>query len=738
MIDELSNLYRYDERKFRKSLELSKTEEVKQEQLIANIILLGHILEKSLSNDKFELGRSFTNLRYIADVLKTYDRKGYDKSELGYQSAIATVRKVYEIHKNTKYVKEVTNILSYSLREIQNSQSNTGGVEVISNVSKKQNKKKNFEELSENRYSVRAFSDEPVEPSAIEKIVHISAKTPSVCNRQASRVRIIYDKKIIAKILEVQGGMAGYSTPPCLMLITVDDSSFLGAHERNQGFIDGGLYAMSILYSMEYEGLAACPLNCMFLEDKEKTIRGLLNIPETEKLIMFIACGHFKESNYVCKSFRYPAEHFLINVSELSDFKYSPEPPSEVELLLRERELELNTLRRPGVKLATRKLAGAVYRKIRKVAVGVGKKNRRLIRTARSYLKVKQQTRPQLSRIKADGAILTICVYNNFGNILQRFALQRFLENKGYNYYSLDMFDYGSSREEDINPRFVEFANKYIKSDIFSNSTSKKYKSYIVGSDQIWRPQLLSNQIGGVKSFFLDFIKNNKDVHRLSYAASFGVNRLKDGGYDESLIQKIKPLIGKFDKVSVREESAKYLLEELAGRNMNPELVVDPTLLLGVSEYDDIIGSMETTESQRVFYFCFDNTPSYDKVLSLIKEKYGRFKPSWPAGVEEWLYNIKESDLVVTGSFHAVVFSIIFHTQFVVFNDENSPNYRVNNLLNNLGISDERIIENDNSASSFSLDNLKPIDWEAVDIKINHLRKTSGEWLINSIKRERQ
>ncbi len=734
MIDELGRLFEYDERKFRESLELSRTEGVKQEQMIANIILLSHILEKSLSNDKFELGRSFTNLRYIANVLKSYDERGYDKADLGYQSAIATVRKVYEVHENTKYAKEVADILGHSLEEIKHSRSDMGGVDSIPLASKKRNKEKNFEELSSGRFSIRAFSDRPVDPDDIGEIVRISAKSPSVCNRQASRIRVMYDKEIIAKILDIQGGMAGYSTPPCLMLVTTDDSSFLGAHERNQGFIDGGLYAMSLLYSLEYKGLAACPLNCMFLEDKEKMIRSLLDVPETEKLIMFIACGHFKENNYVCKSFRYPTGHFLMNVGKLGNFKYKPEPSSGMELLLQERSAELDILRQPGIKLATRKLMGAVRRKIKKSVERVSRRGKRLTQTAGSKLKV-QTMLSQLSKMKADGAIVTICVYNNFGNILQRFALQRYLENKGYKYYSLDMLDYNTVKQEDINPRFVEFAKEHIKSDTFGTSTSRKYKSYIVGSDQIWRPELLSSQVGGVASFFLDFVER-KNAQKLSYAASFGVGDLKKGGYNKGLVGEIEPLIGEFDGVSVREESAKRLVDELAGRKMNSELVIDPTLLLDRFEYDSILDNTTTKiDLKRVFYFSFDGIPSYSDILNLVQDKYGKFEPSWPASVEEWLYNIRESELVITGSFHAVVFSIIFHTQFIVFEDQKSPNHRVRNLLNVLGIDKERIIGDNDTAHSFSLDKLEPVDWDSVDAGVEKLRKDSGEWLINNIKR---
>ena len=69
---------------------------------------------------------------------------------------------------------------------------------------------------------------------------------------------------------------------------------------------------MSVLYALEYKGLAACPLHAMFETGRDLTVRGMLDIPENEKLITFISVGHFKKESHVPKSFRYAPSDIIM------------------------------------------------------------------------------------------------------------------------------------------------------------------------------------------------------------------------------------------------------------------------------------------------------------------------------------------------------------------------------------------------------------------------------------------
>lgn len=152
-----------------------------------------------------------------------------------------------------------------------------------------------FIQLAQNRYSVREYSSELVSQELLDKVCEVSMKTPSVCNRQATPVYQITDLEKIKAALEIQGGFSGYDMSPVLLLVTSNIRAFMNNGERNEPFVDGGLFSMSLLYALEAYGLAACPLNAMFSLSQDRKTRALLHIPDYELPVMYIAVGNFPD-----------------------------------------------------------------------------------------------------------------------------------------------------------------------------------------------------------------------------------------------------------------------------------------------------------------------------------------------------------------------------------------------------------------------------------------------------------
>lgn len=175
---------------------------------------------------------------------------------------------------------------------------------VVDTVGKRDNLGKGFVELAEHRYSVSEYSAEPVSQDVLDKVYAVAMKTPSVCNRQATRVYQITNPAKVKAALDIQGGFHGYAAPPVLLLVTSDIRAFMNESERNEPFTDGGLFSMSLLYALEAYGLAACPLNAMFDLSQAQCTRKLLGIPDNEFLIMYIAVGNFPDTVPVCCSTR--------------------------------------------------------------------------------------------------------------------------------------------------------------------------------------------------------------------------------------------------------------------------------------------------------------------------------------------------------------------------------------------------------------------------------------------------
>lgn len=162
------------------------------------------------------------------------------------------------------------------------------------------------------RRSIREFTQAPVDPDLIRQAVQIALQAPSVCNRQSGRVHVIDDPKMMQDVLKVQGGFSGYPMPPKLLLVTSDLPSFLFVAERNQPYIDGGLFMMNLLLGLTQLGLGCCSLNTAMNTQREAKIRARLGIADTEVFIAFVAVGHFDPSVLTPRSKRLPIEDIII------------------------------------------------------------------------------------------------------------------------------------------------------------------------------------------------------------------------------------------------------------------------------------------------------------------------------------------------------------------------------------------------------------------------------------------
>lgn len=298
---------------------------------------------------------------------------------------------------------------------------------------------------------------------------------------------------------------------------------------------------------------------------------------------------------------------------------------------------------------------------------------------------------------------------DNYGAILQTYALQRFLRNKGHDAYVIRYYakrdkisfnqkivnilrDPGVFLNKKKNQRlsdkisawnmlrdFDSFRNEYIalSPTVYNGlddiqNTPPEAELYITGSDQVWYGNLYDRQNW---AFFLDFGSIN--TKRISYAASFGRSYFPCG--DEN---KFKELMSRFDAVSVREENAIRMCNE---RGINAIRCLDSTLILDINDYKGLMAHRKHIEPYVYFYTVnvTDKKEIYWKRLSkLLKQRgyktivttgsgYKRAEEIFDgaeydyATVKEWLSNIFYADTVITASFHGVAFSIMLQKPFI-------------------------------------------------------------------------
>lgn len=333
----------------------------------------------------------------------------------------------------------------------------------------------------------------------------------------------------------------------------------------------------------------------------------------------------------------------------------------------------------------------------------------------------------------------------NYGAVIQAYALQEYLrlnnfETEIINYIPLKikliqiLVNIRRFRITELikEIKINEFRKEFLMLSKNTYLTNKKlikkcqnYDIYICGSDQIWNESFTQySEFKPNLSYYLNFTKIDKT--RVAYAASFGVDVLSP-----AVKNLVKPDLERFNSISVREFTGKEIIEEM---NLIASLVVDPTLLLERDAYEKVIKTRKSKIEYQLFsYILHTNQLTANKVDKYIFSKYfdkdiDKKYNQEPIGIVDWLNSVKNCKLVLTNSFHGVVFAIIFNKKFIVIPVEGSNmNNRVTTLLHSVGL-ENRIIDSFNESKIDDLMN-EPIEWEQVESRVNELREGSIEFL---------
>lgn len=159
------------------------------------------------------------------------------------------------------------------------------------------------------RYSLREFSDQPIDIEIIRRALWLAMKSPSVCNRQPWHVYHTTDQVIKESALRHQAGNRGFGHKiPNLLILATDLKAFMPGQEHYQHWIDGGLLSMSLIYALHSLGVATCCLNWSQSPANDKLIRSLVDIKDHHTIIMLLAAGWPNDDNRVCVSARRPLE----------------------------------------------------------------------------------------------------------------------------------------------------------------------------------------------------------------------------------------------------------------------------------------------------------------------------------------------------------------------------------------------------------------------------------------------
>ena len=365
--------------------------------------------------------------------------------------------------------------------------------------------------------------------------------------------------------------------------------------------------------------------------------------------------------------------------------------------------------------------------------------------------------------------IVTLPLHSNYGGLLQAYALQTVLERMGHEVehlqpkvvysplhpqwmmpmvwtkrcirkfflgeWRLPVFQHPRKwirKHTDLFIRQYIYC-RYLQDEDWTSKLAMQYDALVIGSDQVWRAAYAYPYA----RYFADFASGTS-VRRISYAASFGV-----AGSDLSReqISVCKPLLQSFNVVSVRESSAVMDCRNLFG--VQAIQVLDPTLLLSKEDYKHLFSKSMRSRGNLMVYV-LDESSSTEAIVSRLAkekglkpfrsnsliesgvEKVGLTKSQQPP-VEQWLRGFYDAEFVVTDSFHACVFSIIFQKPFICLGNRWRGMERFHSLLEPLGLSDRLV-----SAESFSLPD-SDINWQQVNEKLEQMRISSRQFLTEAL-----
>lgn len=366
-------------------------------------------------------------------------------------------------------------------------------------------------------------------------------------------------------------------------------------------------------------------------------------------------------------------------------------------------------------------------------------------------------------------ATITFHASHNYGSMLQAYALQQVLINElgieneilnlrtnaqklRYKSPNYTPRNYKEVVSKIVNIRFRKdlerkyslfesFLSDYLKlsPELKCEKDVAKYAGefdyLIAGSDQIWNTSCVDFDW----SYYLPFAKD-----AIAYAPSMGPYPQRE--IAETNYEKIKKNLLGFKAISVREKGTAELIEKITGNK--PQVLIDPTMLLGRDDWDKLAGETNMLNEKYIFLYSPSYTVEICELVSdisaqlglqvvvsnklptkfLIKNKKGKIRQILDCGPTEFIRLVRNAEFVISGSFHAIVFSILYQRPFLAYKGDIDS--RMKQILINSSLCDYAF---DRSNYDSKLDILDRIDFSDSENYIERERYNSFTFLKNNL-----
>ena len=382
-------------------------------------------------------------------------------------------------------------------------------------------------------------------------------------------------------------------------------------------------------------------------------------------------------------------------------------------------------------------------------------------------------------------AIVSCYFQKNYGSMLQAYATQKFLNDnkianeticydginaainqKKYKYYFKQLINpnvvkgklgYINIKLRKKNPfsqlgrnlrtrdtAFKKFTTEFTLSsrcDSFEELTAscENYSAVLLGSDQLWLPSNLDADY-----YTLNWVPEK--LKKISYSTSFGLSELPVQYHEMA-----GKFLNRIQYLSTREKTGQEIIKTVSGRDA--EVVCDPTMLFDGSEWMEIQKEEPLCKEHYIFCYFLGDNPEQRKFVKEMKRQTGckivsilylnvyaksdrHFADIAPfdVGPAEFLNYIRNAEYVCTDSFHASVFSILYHKKFFTFRRFKASyalatNSRLDTLLETVGLENRILNAEENVKECLDMD----IDYGSVDKKVETMRNYGRRFLMEAL-----
>ncbi len=353
-------------------------------------------------------------------------------------------------------------------------------------------------------------------------------------------------------------------------------------------------------------------------------------------------------------------------------------------------------------------------------------------------------------------AILTLPLNDNYGGILQAYALREALTRRGHEVLHIEEDSQGTMmhwsarrfygwwythrllrqlvslwlnkdinriyrKTYDVRRRTTEI-RRFVRNNVprlvlnkFENLKDKRFDCLIVGSDQIWRPLYYNH----IEDTFLSFAQG-WHIKKMAYAPSFGVEHWE---FSDQQTKQCALLLQQFNAISVREDEGVKMCREKF--SVDAVRLLDPTMLLNREAYEKLIGQKTSTKKGQLTAYILDMSAEKRAIverlqamanvqlveLGLATCDKSDIKNETKKSIEQWLKEFMQAEFIFTDSFHGCVFAILFHKPFMVYGNKDRGMSRFNTLLRVFELEDRLVFDNKSAIDLYN----KPIDWKKTD-----------------------